>query len=101
MHPMELMLLDSSTGVISPLTALNAEWLAEIDLATAEPLVFPGSQGDQVHGWVMRPIDFGFKKNLSIPIIIYRNYAYTGTYMYRNIYRNIRSYTILFIRYTR
>ena len=70
---MELMHLDSSTGVISPLTALNAEWLAEIDLLTAEPLVFPGAQGDQVHGWIMRPIDFGFFFFFKLSRPIYRN----------------------------
>ena len=39
----------------SQLSHENDDWLAEVELATAEPLAVQATDGETVHGWLMRP----------------------------------------------
>lgn len=60
-HPHEVYALDG--GEMMRLTGLNDDWLAQIELATPEPLT-----GD-VPGWILTPPNF--KPNDGIPFVVY------------------------------
>jgi dipeptidyl aminopeptidase/acylaminoacyl peptidase len=52
---------------LRPVTKVNAEALAKIDLGTIEPVGFVGSANDSVFGWVMKPP--GFVPTGSYPLV--------------------------------
>jgi dipeptidyl aminopeptidase/acylaminoacyl peptidase len=52
--PAELFTVDGE-GAQSQLTALNAVWLADKDLARPEAFRFAGMLGDEIDGWLLRP----------------------------------------------
>ena len=54
-NPTDLYLTDLSGAGERWLTHLNADLLAELALPTVEHLLFPGSDGVQVEGWIIKP----------------------------------------------
>jgi dipeptidyl aminopeptidase/acylaminoacyl peptidase len=54
-NPTDLYLTDLSGAGERRLTHLNADLLAELALPTVEHLLFPGSDGVQVEGWIIKP----------------------------------------------
>jgi dipeptidyl aminopeptidase/acylaminoacyl peptidase len=54
-NPTTLLVADLEGGDEQALTTLNADYLAALEAATVEPLTFPGGDGVQVEGWLMRP----------------------------------------------
>jgi dipeptidyl aminopeptidase/acylaminoacyl peptidase len=56
--PAELMAANLSGGKPRPLTAMNAERLAELDLGTVEDVTFTGASGDDVQMFVILPPGF-------------------------------------------
>jgi dipeptidyl aminopeptidase/acylaminoacyl peptidase len=54
-NPLDLFIADADGSNERQLTHLNADLLAEWDLSTIEHLSFPGSDGVQVEGWIMKP----------------------------------------------
>ncbi|SDS70125.1 serine hydrolase [Microlunatus soli] len=53
----EVALIDLETGELTPLSALTADALPDIDLFTAEQRTFGIDDGQQVHGWLLRDPD--------------------------------------------
>jgi dipeptidyl aminopeptidase/acylaminoacyl peptidase len=49
------------------LTAHNEPLVASLDLSPAEGFTFPGADGDEVHGWLVRPP--GFDPNKKYPVL--------------------------------
>lgn len=54
-NPLDLFLADVDGSNERQLTHLNADLLKELDLPAVEHLSFPGSDGVQVEGWIMKP----------------------------------------------
>jgi dipeptidyl aminopeptidase/acylaminoacyl peptidase len=54
-NPMDLFVSDMDGSNERQITRLNEEFLAGIQLPTVEHLLFPGSDGVQVEGWIMKP----------------------------------------------
>ena len=56
--PPEIWRADISGRGLRPLTHLNDNALANLDLGPAEPFHFRGAQGDDVAGWIIKPPGF-------------------------------------------
>lgn len=66
-HPTDLYLSNADGSKEKQLTDINAQWLAGIKLPTIEHLLFPGSDGVQVEGWLVKPAE----GNAPFPTILY------------------------------
>ena len=53
------------------LTSINAERLAAVRLGAPEELTFKGANGDDVHAWVVKPVDFEPAKRYPVAFIIH------------------------------
>ncbi|WP_439108506.1 S9 family peptidase [Alkalihalophilus lindianensis] len=67
-HPGDLYKVNLSTGEKSQLTNVNEEFLAEIELSTAEAITFKAPDGWDIHGWVMKPV--GYEEGKKYPTIM-------------------------------
>ena len=56
---------------LRPLTRVNAEALAGLDLAPLEPFGFVGAQGDSVHGYLLKPPGFDPAKRYPLIYLIH------------------------------
>ncbi|MFN8528851.1 MAG: S9 family peptidase [Anaerolineae bacterium] len=54
-HPIDLWVSDTNGKNERQLTNINADWLSGVKLPTIEHLLFPGSDGVQVEGWLLLP----------------------------------------------
>jgi dipeptidyl aminopeptidase/acylaminoacyl peptidase len=54
-NPTDLFLFDTESGDERQLTRLNADFLSQRALQTVEHLMFPGNDGEQVEGWLLKP----------------------------------------------
>ncbi len=54
-HPVDLYVCNLDGSDERQLTHLNDAWLAQVKLPTIEHLLFPGSDGTQVEGWILLP----------------------------------------------
>ncbi len=54
-HPIDLYVADADGGGEQQLTQVNADWLAGVKLPSVEHMLFPGSDGVQVEGWLIKP----------------------------------------------
>ena len=45
------------------LTHHNAPLISQLDLPKLEGFAFPGADGDEVHGWLLRPPGFDPRRN--------------------------------------
>jgi dipeptidyl aminopeptidase/acylaminoacyl peptidase len=52
------------------LTQLNAELLAEVELARPEEFTFIGADGWELQGWVMRPTQVGAGEPADVPVVL-------------------------------
>jgi dipeptidyl aminopeptidase/acylaminoacyl peptidase len=67
LNPRELFVLEG--GEERRLTRLNADFLAEISLVRPERFVYPGADGLEIEGWVMRPV--GFEAGRRYPMVLH------------------------------
>ncbi len=66
-HPGDLFASDIEGGNEEQLTHINDELMAQFKLPTVEQLLFPGSDGTEVEGWIIKP-DIG---TAPYPTILY------------------------------
>src|SRR6185369_12949106 len=52
------------------LTRLNAELLAELELAQPEEFTFTGADGWELQGWMMRPTQVGAGEPAAVPAVL-------------------------------
>jgi len=64
--PVDLYRLDLGDGDPEQITHVNAERLSHIRFGDAEQFSFPGWNGETVHGYLVRPVDFD--ENTTYPI---------------------------------
>ncbi|HWO75095.1 MAG TPA: S9 family peptidase [Bacillus sp. (in: firmicutes)] len=97
-HPGDLYLVDLKTGKREQLTAVNEEFLAEVELSPAESFVFKGADGWDVQGWIMKP--FGFKEGEKYPMILEihggPHAMYANTYFHEFQVLTAQGYAVLF-----
>lgn len=67
-YPGDLFLLHITSGELVQLTNVNEEFLQETILADAEPVEFPSSDQWDLHGWLMKPVNF--KEGDKVPLIL-------------------------------
>jgi dipeptidyl aminopeptidase/acylaminoacyl peptidase len=65
-HPGELFIWRN--GEVEKLTDLNP-WLRDVSLATPESILYNGVDDAQVHGWIMKPLNF--EEGRKYPAIVY------------------------------
>lgn len=70
-RPAELFSLDLSSKKLFPLTEVNKEILAGLDLPAAEEFWFKGAGGDQVHGFLLKPPFFDPAKKYPLVMLIH------------------------------
>jgi len=58
-------------GTLKPLTALNAEAVASFKLGEPEQFNFAGANGDTVHAYLVKPVDFDAKKKYPLAFLIH------------------------------
>ena len=66
--PGELFDFDITTGERTQLTSFNEAFLQEVTLSEPEPIVFNGIGNFDVHGWLMKPVNF--EENKKYPLIV-------------------------------
>lgn len=66
-HPIDIFACDTDGGNERQLTHINDAWLAQVKLPSVEHLLFPGSDGVQVEGWLVTPPE----GNAPYPTILY------------------------------
>ncbi len=54
-----------------PLTAMNAEWLAAARVGSYEQFTFAGWNGETVHGYLVRPVDFDPDRSYPVAFLIH------------------------------
>lgn len=54
-RPFDIYTVPASGGVPSPITDVNGDLLAEVELATPEQLLFEAPDGWEIEGWLLRP----------------------------------------------
>ncbi len=58
-------------GPRPPHLIITIELIAKLDLAKAEGFAFKGANGDQVHGWLIKPPDFDPSKKYPVVFLIH------------------------------
>lgn len=66
--PGELFVYEIAKGERAQVTHFNDEWLNEVKLSKAEPIVYTSTNDLQVHGWLMKPATF--EENKKYPLIV-------------------------------
>lgn len=97
--PGDLYLLKVTTGELEQLTNVNEELLCEIELADSEPIQFKASDNWDIHGWIMKPVNFkdGEKYPLILEIHGGPHAMYANTYFHEFQCLAAEGYAVLFI----
>ena len=70
-HPNDLYVADQSGGEFAQLTHFNAARLADIRFGDATWYTFKGAHGDEVQGYVMKPVDYVPGKRYPVAFLIH------------------------------
>ncbi len=65
--PAEVYMASADGSGLTQLTHHNAPLLAQLDLPKLEGFTFPGADGEEVHGWLLRPP--GFEPGKKYPVV--------------------------------
>lgn len=69
--PVELYTVSADGGDRRQITDVNGDRLAEISFGEPEAFTFEGAEGDTVHGWLIRPVDFNPQKKYPVALLIH------------------------------
>jgi dipeptidyl aminopeptidase/acylaminoacyl peptidase len=69
--PAEVFIAEPDGSGLTQLTHHNAPLLAQLDLPKLEGFSFPGSDGDEVHGWLLHPPGFDPSKKYPVVFLIH------------------------------
>ncbi|MCA9706828.1 MAG: S9 family peptidase [Myxococcales bacterium] len=70
-RPADLWSMPRAGGEATPITALNAEHLARVQLGQPEQFEFSGWNGETVHGYVVEPADFAEGERYPVAFLIH------------------------------
>jgi dipeptidyl aminopeptidase/acylaminoacyl peptidase len=95
-HPYEVYAFED--GKRRRLTAENDKLLASVEVAQAEPIKFKSSDGETVHGWVMKPIDFSKGKKCPLVLEVHGGpeTMYANSFMHEFQVLAARGYAVLY-----
>jgi dipeptidyl aminopeptidase/acylaminoacyl peptidase len=69
--PAEVYVANSDGSGLNQLTHHNAPLLSKLDLPKLEGFAFPGADGEEVHGWLLRPPGFDPSKKYPVVFLIH------------------------------
>ena len=69
--PVELFTISASGGDLRAVTHVNDVRIKNTQLGTPEQFTFEGGNGDKVHAWIVRPVDFNPAKRYPIAFLIH------------------------------
>jgi dipeptidyl aminopeptidase/acylaminoacyl peptidase len=69
--PAEVSIANPDGSDVTQLTHHNAPLLAQLDLPKLEGFAFQGADGDEVHGWLLRPPGFDASKKYPVVFLIH------------------------------
>jgi dipeptidyl aminopeptidase/acylaminoacyl peptidase len=69
--PVELYAAELDGSNVRPITGVNEKRLDAIRLGVPEQLTFRGAGGDEVHAWLVRPVDFDPNREYPLAFIIH------------------------------
>ncbi|MGD2070435.1 MAG: S9 family peptidase [Gemmatimonadota bacterium] len=69
--PVELYTARSDGSDIRPITAMNRDRLAAVELGEPEQMTFRGADGDDVYAWLVKPVDFDPARRYPVAFIIH------------------------------
>lgn len=97
--PGELFLLDVPKGQLDQLTNVNEKFLNEVQLAEVEEIEFKSKDDWDLHGWMMKPVQFkeGEKYPLILEIHGGPHAMYANTYFHEFQTLAAEGYAVLFI----
>ncbi|MEM1180270.1 MAG: S9 family peptidase [Acidobacteriota bacterium] len=70
-HPVDLMFLADGATAATPLTGVNKDRLAAIEMGEYEQFSFPGFADEEVYGWVMKPVGYEAGKKYPVAFLIH------------------------------
>jgi dipeptidyl aminopeptidase/acylaminoacyl peptidase len=96
--PGELFSYHLSTGEKQQLSYVNESVLKEKSLSVAEPLSFTAKDGLEIHGWIMKPVDFEEDKKYPLILEIHGgpHAMYANSYFHEFQTLTAAGYTVLF-----
>jgi dipeptidyl aminopeptidase/acylaminoacyl peptidase len=69
--PLELYRARADGTAVEPITSVNENRLASIELGEYEQMTFPGAGGDEVFAWLVKPVDFDPSRRYPLAFIIH------------------------------
>jgi dipeptidyl aminopeptidase/acylaminoacyl peptidase len=69
--PVELYTVKPDGGGLTQITRINAEHLAQVRTGEPEQFTFKGWNGEQVHGYVVKPVDFDASRKYAVAFLIH------------------------------
>ncbi|KAJ1983945.1 dipeptidylpeptidase [Dimargaris verticillata] len=84
--PPELYAVRTPEGEITQVSQLNSEALQDVMLSEPEPFTFQGSNGQDIHGWVVRPSNFDDSTNYPVALLIHDGPRDAWTDQWNNIW---------------
>lgn len=98
MTPLDVWLHDLSAGKSKPLTELNGELLAELDLGEVEEVWFKGSDDNDLQGWILKPPQFDERKKYPSIMEIHGGprAQYANFFMHEFFYLAAQGYVVYF-----
>jgi len=70
-RPADICAFDPAAKTITPLTDVNKDLLAGLDMNPAEEFWFEGADKDKVHGWLVKPPAFDAKRAYPLVMLIH------------------------------
>ena len=97
--PGELFAYEIAKGERTQATHFNDEWLNEVKLSKAEPIVYTSTNDLQVHGWLMKPAAFEVDKKYPLIVEIHGgpHTMYANTFFHEMQLLAAQGYGVLYV----
>lgn len=98
-NPGELYIQTIATGERQALTSFNAAYLEEVELVEPEAIIYKGATNWDVHGWLMKPVDYveGEKYPLIVEIHGGPHTMYANTFFHELQLLAAQGYGVLYV----
>ncbi|KAI7822812.1 Alpha/Beta hydrolase protein [Kickxella alabastrina] len=96
----DIHILDIETKEMRRLTDVNSDKLRNVYIGQAEYFWFKGALGDQVHGWIIKPLQFNTEKKYPLALVVHGGpqasiqNIFTSTMWNSNIFANTGFVTV-------
>jgi dipeptidyl aminopeptidase/acylaminoacyl peptidase len=95
-HPYEIFAIENDRE--QQLTIENAAWLERVELQPVQPLQAQSTDGQSVHGWLMRPVGFSERKKFPLVLEVHGGpeAMYSWSFMHEFQVLAARGYGVLY-----